>query len=135
MPYVRSGTLSQRLHTRGPLSPQEAGLLLEHIASALQYAHERGVLHRDIKPSNILLRDETFAYVADFGIAKAFAEERELTHTGMVLGTPEYMAPELLKQQASPSSDIYALGVLLYDMLTGNLHSLDPPRWPSSTSK
>ncbi len=84
MPYVSYGTLSQRLHTRGPLSPQEAGLLLEQIASALQYAHDRGILHRDIKPSNILLRDETFAYVADFGIAKALAEERELTQTGMV---------------------------------------------------
>jgi serine/threonine protein kinase len=119
MPYVSYGTLSQRLHTRGPLSPEEAGLLLEQIASALQYAHERGILHRDIKPSNILLRDETFAYVADFGIAKALSEERELTQAGMIMGTPEYMAPELLEHPASPSSDIYALGALLYDMLTG----------------
>ena len=126
MPYLSEGTLSQRLHTRGPLSPEEAGLLLEHIASALHYAHERGILHRDIKPSNMLLRDETFVYVADFGIAKALSEGRELTHTGMVVGTPEYMAPELLEQQASPSSDIYALGVLLYDMLTGQLPFTGP---------
>jgi len=126
MPYVSYGTLSQRLHTRGPLSPQEAGLLLEQIASALQYAHDRGILHRDIKPSNILLRDETFAYVADFGIAKALAEERELTQTGMVMGTPEYMAPELMEHPASPSSDIYALGVLLYDMLTGQPPFIGP---------
>ncbi len=119
MPYVSYGTLSQRLQTRGPLSPEEAGFLLKQIASALQYAHDRGILHRDIKPSNILLRDESFAYIADFGIAKALAEERELTQTGMIMGTPEYMAPELLEQPASTSSDIYALGVLLYDMLTG----------------
>jgi serine/threonine protein kinase len=126
MPYVSYGTLSQRLHTRGPLSPAEAGLLLEQIASALHYAHERGILHRDIKPSNILLRDETFAYVADFGLAKALAEERELTQTGMIMGTPEYMAPELLEHPASPSSDIYALGVLLYDMLTGQPPFIGP---------
>ena len=126
MPYLSEGTLSQRLHTRGPLSPEEAGRLLEQVAGALQYAHERGILHRDIKPSNILLRDETFAYVADFGIAKALSEGRELTQTGMVVGTPEYMAPELLEQPASPSSDIYAMGVLLYDMLTGQLPFTGP---------
>src|SRR5258708_1017212 len=103
MPYVSYGTLSQRLQTRGPLSPEEVGLFLEQIASALQYAHERGILHRDIKPSNILLRDETFAYVADFGIAKALAEEPEMPQTGMALGTPEYMPPDLMEQSASPS--------------------------------
>jgi serine/threonine protein kinase len=126
MPYLSEGTLGQRLQTRGPLSPEEAGLLLEQIASAVQYAHERGILHRDLKPSNILLRDETFIYVADFGIAKALSEERALTQTGMVVGTPEYMAPELLEQPASPSSDIYALGVLLYEMLTGQLPFTGP---------
>jgi len=125
-PYLKEGTLRHRLHTRGPLSPAEAGLLLEQVASAVQYAHERGILHRDLKPSNILLRDETFAYVADFGIAKALSQERELTHTGMVVGTPEYMAPELLEQPASRSSDIYALGILLYEMLTGQLPFTGP---------
>jgi eukaryotic-like serine/threonine-protein kinase len=126
MPYLKEGTFRHRLHTRGPLSPAEADLLLEQVASALQYAHERGILHRDLKPSNILLRDETFAYVADFGIAKALSEERGLTHTGMVVGTPEYMAPELLEQRARRSSDIYALGVLLYEMLTGQLPFTGP---------
>src|SRR6266567_6745654 len=126
MPYMSYGTLRERVQAGGPLSEEEAGLLLEQIAGALQYAHERGILHRDIKPSNILLRDDTYAYVADFGIAKALSEVRELTQTGMVVGTPEYMAPELLEQQASPSSEVYALGILLYEMLTGQLPFTGP---------
>ncbi|HKV03244.1 MAG TPA: serine/threonine-protein kinase, partial [Ktedonobacteraceae bacterium] len=119
MPYIQQGTLSERLKTRGSLSQEAAGILLAQIASALQYAHDRGILHRDIKPSNILLRADDYAYVADFGIAKAVDEASGLTQTGSVIGTPEYMAPELLEQPASPSSDIYALGILLYQMLTG----------------
>jgi len=119
MPYIQQGTLSERLKTRGPLSQEAAGMLLAQIASALQYAHDRGILHRDIKPSNILLHADDYAYVADFGIAKALDETSGLTLTGSVIGTPEYMAPELLEQPASPSSDIYALGILLYQMLTG----------------
>jgi Protein kinase domain len=121
MPYIQQGTLSERLKTRGPLSQEAAGMLLAQIASALQYAHDRGILHRDIKPSNILLRADDYAYVADFGIAKALDETSGLTLTGSVIGTPEYMAPELLEQPASPSSDIYALGILLYQMLTGHV--------------
>src|SRR5258707_798492 len=121
MPYIQQGTLSEQLKTRGPLSQDAAGMLLAQIASALQYAHDRGILHRDIKPSNILLRADDYAYVADFGIAKALDETSGLTLTGSVIGTPEYMAPELLEQPASPSSDIYALGILLYQMLTGRV--------------
>jgi serine/threonine protein kinase len=119
LPYLDAGTLGERVRTHGPLSLQEAGLLLDQIADALQYAHERGILHRDIKPSNILLRDDSFAYVADFGIAKAVEQGSDLTQTGFVLGTPEYMAPDLLERPASPSSEVYALGSLLYFMLTG----------------
>ncbi len=126
VPYVSYGTLRERVQARGPLSPEEAGVLLEQIASALQYAHERGILHRDIKPSNVLLRDDTYAYVADFGIAKALNQGSDLTQTGVVIGTPEYMAPELLEQPASPSSDIYALGALLYYMLTGQVPFTGP---------
>src|SRR5215469_16060130 len=126
MPYLSEGTLRDRLQARGPLSSEEAGLLLEQIASAVHYAHERGILHRDLKPSNILLRDETFVYVADFGIAKVLSQERQLTQTGMVVGTPEYLAPELLEQPASPSTEVYALGVLLYEMLTGRLPFTGP---------
>src|SRR5437879_18087 len=126
MPYMSYGTLSDRLKVKGPLSQEEAGLLLKQIASALQYAHDRGILHRDIKPSNILLRDDTYAYVAYFGIAKALDQESDLTQAGTVIGTPEYMAPELLEQSASPGSDIYALGILLYYMLTGHVPFTGP---------
>src|SRR5579859_7121736 len=119
MPYAACGTLDDVLSRKGAFSPEEAVVLLEQIASALQFAHERGILHRDIKPSNILLRDESYAYLADFGIAKAQDERPGLTQVGVVIGTPEYMAPELLEVPASPSSDIYALGIVLYQMLTG----------------
>ncbi|MFL5690927.1 MAG: serine/threonine-protein kinase [Ktedonobacteraceae bacterium] len=144
MPYAAYGTLADLLKKRGALSPEEAGTLLEQIASALQFAHERGVLHRDIKPSNILLRDDHYAYLADFGIAKSQDEINGLTQVGTVIGTPEYMAPELLEEPASPSSDIYALGIVLYQMLTGKVpfegktalavlhkHVQEPPLRPS----
>ncbi len=144
MPYAAHGSLADLLNKKGALSPEEAGILLEQIASALQFAHERGVLHRDIKPSNILLRDEHYAYLADFGIAKSLDETNGLTQFGAVVGTPEYMAPELLEEPASPSSDIYALGIVLYQMLTGRVpfegktalsvlhkHVQEPPLRPS----
>lgn len=119
MPYISHGTLSDRLDTRGPLTPGEAGILLDQLASALQYAHDHGILHRDIKPSNILLRDDAYAYLTDFGIAKSFTQADSLTQTGSFIGTPEYMAPELFETQATQGSDIYALGVVLYAMLIG----------------
>lgn len=121
MPYAAHGTLADLLKKKGTLSPEHAGTLLEQIARALQFAHERGVLHRDIKPSNILLRDERYAYLADFGIAKSQDEKNDLTQVGTVIGTPEYMAPELMEEPAGPSSDIYALGIVLYQMLTGRV--------------
>ena len=121
MPYLSYGTLRERVEVSGPLSEEQAGLFLEQIAGALHYAHERGILHRDIKPSNILLRDDAYAYVADFGIARALGQESDLTQTGVVIGTLEYIAPELLEGPASTGSDIYALGVLLYYMLTGQV--------------
>src|SRR5258708_16117849 len=79
MPYISYGTLADRLRTRGSFSPIEAGSLLEQIADALQYAHDCGILHRDIKPSNILLRDDSYAYLADFGLAKSLEQETSLT--------------------------------------------------------
>lgn len=138
MYYATYGTLSKRLSAAGvtrarrvgkgqvrqgnrPLSLEEAAVLLEQIASALHYAHESGIIHRDIKPSNILLRGPHYAYLADFGLAKALEGSQGLTQTGSLLGTPEYMAPELSLGPASPSSDIYALGVLLYQMVAGRV--------------
>lgn len=121
MPYIEHETLSERLDKRGRLSLEEAGEMLHQIASGLQYAHEHGIVHRDIKPSNILLRDDHHAYLADFGLAKELNERGSVTQTGVLLGTPEYMAPELADVPASKSSDLYALGILLYQMVTGQL--------------
>lgn len=122
MPYIEHGTLRKRL-SHGPLSPKEAGAVLEQLASALQYAHGRGIIHRDIKPSNVLLRDRLHVYLADFGLAKHLDidSDSDITQTGILIGTPEYMAPELIDQPASISSDLYALGIVLYQMLTGSV--------------
>ncbi len=120
MPYIEHGSLSDLLD-EGPLTLEHAGEMLAQIASALQCAHDHGILHRDIKPSNILLSDDHYAYLADFGLAKPMDGRDNVTHTGVLMGTPEYMAPELADGHASISSDLYALGILLYQMVTGQL--------------
>ena len=120
MPYIEHGSLRDRL-AKGPLSLQEAETLLIQLVDAVQYAHEHGILHRDIKPSNILLRDGKHVYLADFGLVKHIEEMSDLTQTNCMIGTPEYMAPELADHAARPSSDIYALGVVSYFMLTGRV--------------
>src|SRR6266516_4813 len=121
MPVVSSGTLRDFLEN-GPLPLEQAAMLLEQIAGALQFAHDQGIVHRDIKPSNILMRDEDYAYLADFGLAKSLEEGSTITQSGNLLGTPEYMAPELAEGPATTSSDLYALSILLYQMVTGQLH-------------
>ncbi len=120
MPYIVYGTLQDVLE-KGPMSLEYAGELLQQIASGLQFAHDQGVIYRDIKPSNILLRDDHYAYLADFGLAKALDDPGKVTQTGVLLGTPEYMAPELADGPATKSSDVYALGILLYQMVTGKI--------------
>lgn len=143
MPYIAHGTLNDLLKA-GPLGLEHAGELLQQVASALQYAHQRGLIHRDIKPSNILLRDDHYAYLADFGLARALEGGGDLTQTGMLLGTPEYMAPELAEGRAGKSSDIYALAIVLYQMISGRVpfrgdtaistfwkHIREAPRSPS----
>jgi serine/threonine protein kinase len=120
MPYIAHGTLREQI-ARGPLTLEDSGDLLEQIASALNYAHEQGIIHRDIKPSNILMRDDYYAYLADFGLAKSLEVGDTITQMGLLLGTPEYMAPELAKGPATISSDLYALGIVLYQMVTGQL--------------
>jgi len=120
MPYIEHGSLSDLLD-EGPLTLEHTGEMLAQIAGALQCAHDHGILHRDIKPSNILLSDDHYAYLADFGLAKPMDGRDNVTHTGVLMGTPEYMAPELADGHASISSDLYALGILLYQMVTGQL--------------
>ncbi len=118
MPYLKQGTLFKRI-SKEILTEEEAGWILTQVTSALQFAHDHGIVHRDIKPSNILLDNDHYVYLADFGLAKAMTEGSDITQTGCLIGTPTYMAPELIDKPESVSSDIYSLGILLYHMLTG----------------
>ena len=117
---VSGGTLSSLLGA--PLSPIEAAELLRPIASALDYSHSRGIIHRDIKPSNVLLDDDGRLVLADFGVAYMLANTERLTGTGLAVGTPSYMAPEQAAGgQLGAATDVYALTVVLYEMLTGGV--------------
>ena len=121
MPYVDGCTLRDYLFRRKQLTLEEAASFLSQIASALQFAHDHGVVHRDVKPSNILLRPDGYAYLVDFGLAKAMQGAEVLTSAGAMVGTPEYMAPEQSNGFSDYRSDIYSLGIILYQMLTGQL--------------
>ena len=118
-PYMQGGTLKDRLE-QGPLAPEEAYKIFLQLANALHYMHKRNILHRDIKPANILFDENGLLYLADFGIA-SYIGESAVENNGRVMGTPIYMSPELCYGHASVSSDIYALGILLYQMLTGQV--------------
>lgn len=122
MPYVEGETLRQKLDREQQLGIDEAVRIATEVADALQHAHEQGVIHRDIKPENILLRGGR-AFVADFGIALALsaAAGGRITETGLSLGTPHYMSPEqaTADKHITNRSDIYALGSVLYELLTG----------------
>ncbi len=120
MEYLPSGTLKQRLGK--PMKWQEATSILLPIARALQYAHEQGVIHRDVKPSNILITRSGEPMLSDFGVAKILESEETttLTGTGIGVGTPEYMAPEQWMGNVTPQSDLYSLGVVFYEMVTGH---------------
>jgi serine/threonine-protein kinase len=119
MPYMRRGTLLDRL-AQGPLTEAEMGAILAQLADALGIAHALGIIHRDIKPSNILLGEQCAVYLADFGVATATGRD-PITREDILLGTPYYMAPELIDESATILSDIYAIGVLSYQLLTGHL--------------
>jgi serine/threonine-protein kinase len=126
MAYVDGDTVASRLHARGPMPPDVVRHIMIQTADALAYAHERGVVHRDIKPDNILLdRDDDRVMVTDFGIARAVTEgaDARLTATGMAIGTPAYMSPEqsMGEREIDGRSDLYALGIVAYQMLTGEL--------------
>ena len=133
MAYVAGDNLAKRLHDKGVLTVDETRRILRDVADALAYAHERGVIHRDIKPDNILLDAESGRpMVTDFGIARAVSDggDSRLTATGMAIGTPAYMSPEQAagEREIDGRSDLYALGILGYQMLVG-----EPPFMASST--
>lgn len=120
MELLEGGSLSRLLRKEGGLPLARAMRMLEQISSALDYAHGRGIIHRDLKPDNVLLDQQQNAFLTDFGIAKMLGDTSNRTRTGMVMGTPAYMAPELWQgQPADARADIYALGIMLYEMLTG----------------
>lgn len=128
MEYLEGQDLSHMILERGRLPVREALTIAYQIAQALDVAHRNGLVHRDIKPSNVKITPQGIAKVMDFGIARA-AEQTRLTQAGTLMGTPDYMAPEIWEnEKADIRSDIYALGMILYEMLTGQtpFHSDSP---------
>lgn len=122
MRYVEAGTLHDLIAQHGTLPLREIARLMGQVGRALGYAHDQGVIHRDIKPSNVLIDPQGNAFLTDFGIAKIVAGTANYTGTGAVIGTPAYMAPEQgLGKPLDARCDIYALGVMLYEMVTGQV--------------
>ncbi|GAB4473385.1 MAG: hypothetical protein Kow00124_12300 [Anaerolineae bacterium] len=118
MRLLEGGTLRDAL-AHGPIDLDLAVRIMDQVSEALDYAHSRGVIHRDLKPSNILFDERQNAYLTDFGIAKILGEASQITAEG-VIGTPSYMSPEQCQgKELTPASDLYALGVILFEMLTG----------------
>jgi serine/threonine protein kinase/DNA-binding LacI/PurR family transcriptional regulator len=121
MRYIKGGTLAERIK-QGPMPLETAASILQQIAGALDYAHQRGVVHRDIKPSNVLIDEQGNAYLDDFGLAQVLDPDlaHNLTQTGTLVGTPTYISPEqALEARGDARSDLYSLGIVLYEMLTG----------------
>ena len=131
MPVIAGGTLAERVASeQGQMPLEEIAGYLNQLASAIDYAHQHGVVHRDIKPSNVLIDEQGKVYLVDFGIVHLFDSgpyavdeaPTRLTTTGKIYGTPAYMAPERFKgEQAEPATDVYSLGVMLYLLVTGQL--------------
>jgi len=121
MGFVEGHDLKQRV-SDGPLDPEEAAELVQSIAEALAYAHDKGIIHRDLKPQNILLGQDGKPRVTDFGLAKQIESDSNLTGTGQVMGTPSYMPPEQAAgktDEIGPLADVYSLGAILYELITG----------------
>ncbi|MCY2986811.1 MAG: protein kinase [Planctomycetota bacterium] len=121
MAFIEGESLAGKV-ARGPLAPREAAEIIRAVTEAAQYAHERGVIHRDLKPANILLDAAGHPRITDFGLAKRVTGDSNLTASGQVMGTPSYMPPEQAagkRHEIQPVSDVYALGAVLYTLLTG----------------
>lgn len=145
MEYVAGDTLKNIIRQEGPFDPDDVAALLEQVAPALDYAHERGIVHRDVKPQNIMVDTNGLAKVVDFGIAKGVGDA-SLTDLGTALGTAHYVSPEQASGlMATPATDIYSMGVVAFEMLTRHVpfdgdssvsiaiqHIDDPPPMPSS---
>ena len=116
--FVSGGSLARRAAGQ-PQPPSDTARLLEALARAVHFAHSEGVVHRDLKPANVLIAADGTTKVTDFGLAKRLEVENGPTCTGELLGTPCYMAPELVTGRVGPAADIYALGAILYELLTG----------------
>ena len=130
MEFVEGGTLGDQLR-KGLPTPRKAAELLMTIARALHFAHQHGVIHRDMKPGNVLIDPDGVPKVADFGIAKRLGNDSQLTLSGAVIGTPTYMAPEQAggtSRDVGPAADVYSLGAMLYEMITGR-----PPFLPEDS--
>jgi serine/threonine protein kinase len=124
MGYITGESLAARLKRQERLEAEEARTLLVHISDALDYAHRQGVVHRDIKPDNILIDEASgFPMLTDFGIARATLTDTQLTTTGQMMGTPDYMSPEQVSgnSEVGPASDLYSLGIVAYEILSGQL--------------
>jgi len=121
MPLIRGGTLRDILN-RGPLDTLSAWRYLREIGDGLQHAHDAGIIHRDLKPTNVLIHTDGRAMLADFGLARGAGQPTHLTTVGLAIGTPGYMAPEqVMGHDVDRRADIYAMGVLTFEMLTGRL--------------
>ena len=130
MEYIEGPSLAQRIQ-QGPSDVNDAARLVSIVARAVEHLHQQGIIHRDLKPSNILLDADGQPYVTDFGLAKVFADGADVTATGVIAGTPSYMAPEQAsgrRAEITPATDVYSLGVILYELLTGR-----PPFHEEST--
>src|SRR6204780_2310083 len=144
MEYVAGRSLKSIVRDEGPMDPATAIDIVVQILRGARFAHKRGVVHRDLKPHNVILDEEGRVKVTDFGIARAGASE--ITQTGSIMGTARYLSPEQAQgQPVSPRSDLYSIGVMLYELLTGTVpfegdsvvaialrHLSEPPRPPSS---
>ena len=135
MEYVDGHSCAELLRDRGPMTPRDAVEILTQACRGLDYAHRNGVVHRDVKPGNLMVNTDGVVKLADFGIAKA-AEQSDITKVGSVLGTAAYLSPEQARgEPAGPASDLYALGVVSYQLMAGQAalrgRVADRPRAPA----